>query len=647
MRRSSRALGRRLRAAAARLSAGPSSRTCRRARGRVALRRHACRAAPAKRSSGTKPATSPKPIATRRPAPSADAREPPRAEPRMGEHGFRARVGEHIDELAFGEVPVDRHDVETRREPGKMHGEILGAVRRDDRDGVAALEARATSAPAVRSTRASNSSRVHSRPVASTTATAEGERWAKKRKPKALVVMAHEATRDCDARPSNEPRQCVEIPCRVRCGGIRCKRRENTARSSGTASGSIAAWTTTLAELCEPGALQRLLDAASGARAPWPCRHRVHVRLARRDGAACDGGDGTGSSDRLHREGAHGDARVPPPPSAGDLELDAGVCELLGARRRGAARRHAASPARAHSRSRRLVALGAALSARLHRRRRALLARRRIDALGSSGRRVQLRQNRGMARRRRCWSACAAERTGPRPRRSCWRRWPRARGLRTSAASLCPATGAGLALTAEELVRFGLHALENDPASPLRRSRRCRGGIRWRGRMPGMEIRRRRLVRPSIRRGPAHRVYLRVHPQRRLALAVVAREQAAAFVALEPFSAAVSRSCSSGARGCRATADRRQRRLPLGTYAQAARVVVVSATPRGFCAEAWERDEHGARRGSAVRVQSLAAAGGVLFAQPASELMPYLEAIRGANGAAWLWNGRCILRRLD
>jgi hypothetical protein len=145
---------------------------------------------------------------------------------------------------------------------------------------------------------------------------------------------------------------------------------------------------------------------------------------------------------------------------------------------------------------------------------------------------------------------------------------------------------------------------------------------------------------------PGASIYLRVHPQRKLALAIVAREQPAAIVALSVFSRHFAELFERRMRLLGEDGPAISDALPLGAYAQAARVVVVSATPRGLCAEAWERDEHGAQRGVRSRA-ALAAAGGVLFAQPASELMPYLEAIRVGNGAAWLWNGRCILRRLD
>jgi len=61
-------------------------------------------------------------------------------------------------------------------------------------------------------------------------------------------------------------------------------------------------------------------------------------------------------------------------------------------------------------------------------------------------------------------------------------------------------------------------------------------------------------------------------------------------------------------------------------------------------AEAWERDEHGVRRGVPARA-ALVPARGVFFARPAREHLPFAEPVPGGNGARWLWNGRCVLRR--
>jgi hypothetical protein len=206
---------------------------------------------------------------------------------------------------------------------------------------------------------------------------------------------------------------------------------------------------------------------------------------------------------------------------------------------------------------------------------------------------------------------------------------------------LCAATGAGLALTAEELVRFGSRALAHggslaaEPIAalpgwhPLERGV-CLGwkhaGAGWFGHQSAW---------------PGASSYLRVQPERRLALAVVASTQAAALVALGVFGARLKELFESAAPppNGRPASD-----VP-GVYEQAARSVTIAATPRGLVAETCERDEHGVPRGVPARAL-LVPARGVLFAQPAREHLPFVELVPGANGTPWLWNGRCVLRRL-
>jgi CubicO group peptidase (beta-lactamase class C family) len=210
-----------------------------------------------------------------------------------------------------------------------------------------------------------------------------------------------------------------------------------------------------------------------------------------------------------------------------------------------------------------------------------------------------------------------------------------------SAAPLCAATGAGLALTAEELARFGLQALTQgevlaaEPITalpgwhPLERGV-CLGwkyaGAGWFGHQSAW---------------PGASSYLRVQPERGLALAVVASAQAAALVALGVFGARLAELFESqaGPRDAGPASD------VSGAYEQAARVVAIAATPRGFQAETWERDEHGARCGVPARA-ALVPARGVLFARPAREHLPFVAPVQGTNGARWLWNGRCVLRRV-
>ncbi len=208
------------------------------------------------------------------------------------------------------------------------------------------------------------------------------------------------------------------------------------------------------------------------------------------------------------------------------------------------------------------------------------------------------------------------------------------------AARLCAATGAGLALTAEELARFGLQALTQgeslaaEPIMPLPGWHPLERGVSLGWKYAGAGW----FGHQSA--WPGASSYLRVHPERGLALAVVASAQAAALVALRVFGARLAELFESQARppGAGSASD------VSGAYEQAARVVAIAATPRGLHAEAWERDEHGVRRGVPARA-ALVPVRGVLFARPAREHLPFVEPVPGGNGARWLWNGRCVLRR--
>jgi CubicO group peptidase (beta-lactamase class C family) len=208
----------------------------------------------------------------------------------------------------------------------------------------------------------------------------------------------------------------------------------------------------------------------------------------------------------------------------------------------------------------------------------------------------------------------------------------------TNADGLCAALGAGLALTAAELVRIALHAAQIDgfgaPITPLPGWHPLERGITLGFKSAGGGW----LGHQSV--WPGASTFLRVHPQRQLALAVVAREQPAALVALgvlgkhfpELFAGRTNVPAES--------------RAPLrpGRYEQAAHVVAIAATPQGLCADGWDRDERRVRRGQCTSA-TLVRAGCIWFARPATGLVPYLEAVPGVDGAVWLWNGRVVLRR--
>jgi CubicO group peptidase (beta-lactamase class C family) len=204
----------------------------------------------------------------------------------------------------------------------------------------------------------------------------------------------------------------------------------------------------------------------------------------------------------------------------------------------------------------------------------------------------------------------------------------------------CAALGAGVALTAEDLVRFALAATQNDgfgaPITPLPGWHPLECGIALGFKVAGGGW----LGHQSV--WPGASTILRVHPPRELALAVVSREQPAALVALGVLG---KRFPELFAGLTRVPAEPRAQLLP-GCYEQAAHVVAVAVTPQGLRAEAWARDERGVRSGQGVSAV-LVRAGCVWFARPASDLVPYLEAVPGVAGAACLWNGRVVLRRTD
>lgn len=206
-------------------------------------------------------------------------------------------------------------------------------------------------------------------------------------------------------------------------------------------------------------------------------------------------------------------------------------------------------------------------------------------------------------------------------------------------APLCAASGAGLALTVTQLVRVGMHALcRGDSLAgaaikplpgwhPLERGV-CMGWKHFGGGWFGHQ---------SV--WPRASSLLRVQPERGLALAVAASDEPAALVALGLF----GRRFPDLFEWRAPPPYREQASGVAGVYQQAAHVVVVEQLGSELRAETWQRDEHGARRGAPTRA-TLAAAGGVLFARPASEHLPYAELVPGEDGARWLWNGRSVLR---
>jgi len=211
--------------------------------------------------------------------------------------------------------------------------------------------------------------------------------------------------------------------------------------------------------------------------------------------------------------------------------------------------------------------------------------------------------------------------------------------------ALCAASGVKLTLTAEQLARFGVHALTGDgalagaPISPLPGWHPLERGVclGWKYAGAGW------FGHQSV--WPRASILLRVQPERRLALVVIASEEPAALVALTVFGAALAELFQwqplpgpDDASDAAGSAD-----AP-GTYTQAARAVTIAREASGLRAATWERDERGAPCGAPTRA-SLVPVRGVLFGRPAREHLPYAQLVTSEGGARWLWNGRYLLRR--
>ena len=214
---------------------------------------------------------------------------------------------------------------------------------------------------------------------------------------------------------------------------------------------------------------------------------------------------------------------------------------------------------------------------------------------------------------------------------------------------LCAATGGGLALTAEQLVLFASHAFPAHAlAEPVDTDDAC--AIT---RLPGWNPLERGIYLGWKYAGagwfghqstwPRASAYVRVHPWRNVALAVLSRDHAAAVVAVRVFGSRFSElfDLKANARASVGAASLGPEHI--GRYGQAAHVVDIAANGHMLRAVGHRRDAHGVLRQETRAV--LRAAGGVWFAQPATELVPYVQFLRNDAAGALLWNGRCVLRR--
>jgi len=219
----------------------------------------------------------------------------------------------------------------------------------------------------------------------------------------------------------------------------------------------------------------------------------------------------------------------------------------------------------------------------------------------------------------------------------------------------CAATGAGLALTAQDLVQFLAYATRmrhelwpadagpdpDNAITPLPGWNPIERGVRlgWKSSGAGWYGHQSAWPRASA--------YVRVHTERRLAVAVFSAEQPAAVVAMRVFGARLPE-----------LFDLRPPSRPLGgvshdgprwpaRYEHAAHVVSIEpmATRVRFMAQA--RNPSVGRREAFVGTLRHVS-GGVYFAEPATELIPYVQLVTAPDvGAPLLWNGRFVLRRSE
>lgn len=208
------------------------------------------------------------------------------------------------------------------------------------------------------------------------------------------------------------------------------------------------------------------------------------------------------------------------------------------------------------------------------------------------------------------------------------------------APAICPALGSGLALPAGELARFVARAtagLECDAHgtiaplpgwNPLERGV-CLGfkhsGGDWLGHQSAW---------------PGASAYVRGNAASGVGLAIVARTHPAAVVAARLLGGAHPELFQLRPPAPHA-ADAADAHWP-GRYAQAALEVTVASRSEGLALEA--RSSH--EPAQSARARLMPSGGPVRFASPANELVPFAQLVRvPGEGAPWLWNGRCLLRR--
>lgn len=225
------------------------------------------------------------------------------------------------------------------------------------------------------------------------------------------------------------------------------------------------------------------------------------------------------------------------------------------------------------------------------------------------------------------------------------------RGTFRSDRPLCAATGAGLALTAEQLVRFVAQALPAHAfARPVDSDSAC--SITQ---LPGWNPLERGIYLGWKYAGggwfghqstwPQASAYVRVHPWRNIALAVLSQKQAAAIIAVRLFGSRFPELFDLKATRREAGAATSIEPKHVGRYQRAAHAVDIAATGHVVRVIGYRRDAHGSLRDESHAI--LRAAGDVWFAQPATELVPYVQFLASDTAGELLWNGRCVWQRSD
>lgn len=215
-----------------------------------------------------------------------------------------------------------------------------------------------------------------------------------------------------------------------------------------------------------------------------------------------------------------------------------------------------------------------------------------------------------------------------------------------AAATLCPALGTGLALTAGELVRLAAHAAAGPERWPSGAQPGTHGVVTP---LPGWNPLERGVFLGWKHAGrtwfghqsawPGASAYVRAQPATGLAVAVLARSHAAAVIAARLFARALPElfELKPPPRDERAADDWA---LP-GRYGQAALEVDVVRDATGLTLTA--RD--GREPAQTLRARLMPAGGAVHLASPANERVPFAQLVRVAGASRpWLWNGRCVLR---